>query len=76
MTVLRCTGLRCSTTLAEVSAGHLVIRARHHGEHHAMAWPLAAFVEAAVDEASLPVVAAALLARIAQAPVSVLESAR
>ncbi len=65
----------CLLPVAMISAGHLVLRARHHGENHEIAVPLAQLLEATVTEASLPVVAAALLARLAQGPVMVLESA-
>lgn len=75
MTALRCDSPHCSTPLAAISAGHLVLRARHHGEHHELAVPLAHLLEAAVSEDALPIVAAALLARLAQAPGMVLESA-
>lgn len=76
MTALRCESPHCATPFAAVSAGYLVLRGRHHGEHHELALPLAQLLEATVDAAALPVVAAALLSRLAQPPGVVLESAQ
>ena len=42
----------CSTTVAEVRDGHLVIRSRHHGETHTTILSLRALVQLLDEQAA------------------------